>query len=96
MTSLVGLPLLPRCLIAIILLIPLALLLGMPLPLGIALMHRDGRSVAWSWGINGAASVLGTLLAVVIAMNFGFNLTILLGAALYLLALLLVRRSAAV
>jgi spermidine synthase len=96
LTSLVGLPLLPRCLIAIILLIPLALLLGMPLPLGIALMHRDGRSVAWSWGINGAASVLGTLLAVVIAMNFGFNLTILLGAALYLLALLLVRRSAAV
>lgn len=95
LTSLVGLPLLLRCLFAIILLIPLALLLGMPLPLGIVLMHQDGRSVAWSWGINGAASVLGTLLAVVIAMNFGFNLTILLGAGLYLLALFLVPRSAA-
>ncbi|MCF6177838.1 MAG: hypothetical protein L3J63_00405 [Geopsychrobacter sp.] len=94
LTSLVGLSLLLRCLIAMLLLIPLALLLGMPLPLGMALLHRDGRAIPWSWGINGAASVLGTILAVVVAMNFGFNLTILLGSALYLVALFLLPRRA--
>ncbi len=91
--GLVGLTLLMRCLIAVILLIPLALLLGMPLPLGIALLHPDGSAIPWSWGINGAASVLGTILAVVAAMNFGFNVTILTGAAIYLVAILLLPRS---
>lgn len=86
LTSLVGLPLLLRCFIAVGLLAPLALLLGMPLPLGMALLHPEGDAIPWSWGVNGAASVLGTILAVVVAMNFGFNLTILLGAGLYLVA----------
>jgi spermidine synthase len=95
LTSLVGLSLLLRCLIAILLLAPLALLLGMPLPLGIALLHPDGSAVPWSWGVNGAASVLGTILAVVVAMNFGFNATILLGAAIYMAAVFLLPRSQA-
>jgi len=86
LTTLVGLSLPLRCLIAVVLLVPLALLLGMPLPLGMALLHPQGESIPWSWGINGAASVLGTILAVVVAMNFGFNLTILMGTTLYLVA----------
>lgn len=93
LTALVGLSLLLRCFIAIVLLAPLALLLGMPLPLGMAMMHADGEAIPWSWGINGAASVLGTILAVVAAMNFGFNATILMGAAIYLLASRLLPRS---
>jgi hypothetical protein len=93
LTSLVGLSLLLRCLIAVLLIAPLALLLGMPLPLGIALLHPDGDAIPWSWGINGAASVLGTILAVVVAMNFGFNATILLGASIYLGAIFLLPRN---
>lgn len=93
LTSLVGLSLLVRCLIAVLLIAPLGLLLGMPLPLGIALLHKDGSAIPWSWGINGAASVLGTILAVVVAMNFGFNATILLGASIYLGAIFLLPRS---
>ena len=93
LTALVGLSLLIRCFIAVLLIAPLGLLLGMPLPLGMALLHPDGDAIPWSWGINGAASVLGTILAVVIAMNFGFNATILLGASIYLGALFLLPRS---
>jgi spermidine synthase len=93
LTYFVGLSLLLRCLIAILLLIPLALLLGMPLPLGMALLHADGSAVPWSWGINAAASVLGTILAVILAMNFGFNFTILFGAGIYLIAGFLLPRS---
>jgi hypothetical protein len=81
-------PILWRCLLAVLLLAPLGLLMGMPLPLGMGLFHRDGSAVPWSWGINSATSVLGALLAVVMAMNFGFNLTLLGGVLIYALALL--------
>ena len=81
-------PLLGRVLLAVLLLIPLGLLLGMPLPLGMRLLHQDSAAVAWSWGINSAASVLGAILATVMAMNYGFTLTLLAGELIYLTALL--------
>jgi predicted membrane-bound spermidine synthase len=83
-----GLPLPLRCLIAGALLFPLGLLMGMPLPLGMRLFHRDGSAVPWSWGVNSATSVLGAILAVVVAMNAGFTATLLTGTFLYLLAVL--------
>ena len=82
-----GLPVFARCLIAGLLLVPLGLLMGMPLPLGMRLFHTDNSLVPWSWGINSATSVLGAILAVVVAMNAGFTVTLLVGTLLYLLAL---------
>jgi len=38
--------------------------------------------------MNAAASVLGSVLAMVIAIQFGLNVTLACGAAAYLLALL--------
>lgn len=90
-----GLPVAWRCLIAGLLLVPLGLLMGMPLPLGIRLFHADNAAVPWSWGVNSATSVLGVILAVVAAMNFGFTVTLLIGTGLYLLALLPVFKGAA-
>jgi len=78
--------LLQRCALAVLLLAPLGLLLGMPLPLGMRLWHQSSDGVAWSWGINSATSVWGALLAVVWAMNFGFTSTLLAGTAVYLIA----------
>lgn len=83
-----GLALPLRCLIAGVLLAPLGLLMGMPLPLGMRLFHGDGSAVPWSWGVNSATSVLGAILAVAVAMNAGFTATLLAGTLLYLLALL--------
>ena len=82
-----GLPVALRCLIAGLLIAPLGFLMGMPLPLGMRLFHADNRAVPWSWGVNSATSVLGAILAVVVAMNAGFTLTLLVGTGLYLLAL---------
>jgi hypothetical protein len=82
--------LLQRCLLSIVFLAPLGLLLGMPLPLGMRLLHSSTEGVAWSWGINSATSVWGALLAVVVAMNFGFTLTLVFGTGIYLLAALVV------
>jgi len=94
--AMLALPLLARCVLAGLLLAPLGLLLGMPLPLGMRLLHPDDRDVAWSWGVNGATGVLGSLLAVVVAMNWGYTLTLRAGGLVYLLALLaiLLRRAA--
>lgn len=91
----IGLPVFGRCLIAGLLLAPLGLLMGMPLPLGMRLFHHDNAAVPWSWGVNSATSVLGTILAVAVAMNGGFTLTLLVGVALYLVALVPVYRQAA-
>ncbi len=43
--------------------------------------------VTWAWGINGALSVLGATLAIFIAMNWGFRVTLLSAAAVYLVGL---------
>jgi hypothetical protein len=61
----------PRILIAIAVQIPLGLTLGMFMPLGIATIAKEHpRLVPWAWGINGIGSVVGTTLAVVIAMSW--------------------------
>ena len=39
--------------------------------------------------MNAASSVLGSVLAMVIAIQFGLNITLLCGAAAYVLAILL-------
>lgn len=46
-------------------------------------------AVEWAWGMNAAASVLGSVLAIVVAIRFGLTATLVCGAAAYVLALLL-------
>jgi len=82
-----------RIAVAVALLCPLALLMGMPLPLGVKLAaSRNPNLIPWLWGINGAASVLGSVLAVVLAIGAGFTAALGVGAACYIAALALVAR----
>ena len=77
-------PLETRILIAVAVLMPLGVLLGMALPGGMRLLSAARQDiVAWAWGINGAFSVVGATLAVFIAMNWGFSVTLLVGALVY-------------
>ena len=46
-----------------------------------------GNLVEWAWAMNAASSVLGSVLAIIIAIQFGLNVTLACGAAAYLLAL---------
>ena len=70
---------------AVAMLVPLGVLLGMPLPGGMRLLSA-GRPeiVPWGWGMNGAFSVIGATLAVFIAMNWGFSVTLVAAALVYL------------
>jgi len=74
-----------RVLIAILLIAPLALLMGMPFPFGIALINQvSQRLIPWVWGINGYATVIGSVLCVILALIFGFRVVIFIAAGIYL------------
>jgi spermidine synthase len=105
--ALVGLPFAVKLMISAGLLIPLGFAMGMPFPTGLRALAgapatpqeaNTGNAVEWAWAMNAASSVLGSVLAMVIAIQYGLNVTLSCGAAAYALAFCLigtVRSSAA-
>jgi hypothetical protein len=76
-----------RVVLAAALLTPAGAVMGVPLPAGVRLLaSRQPALVPWAWGMNGALSVVGATLAIFIAMNWGFSVTLLTGAGIYLAA----------
>ena len=83
-----------RLALAVALMTPAGMVMGIPLPAGVRLLAAtQPQLVAWAWGMNGALSVLGAILAVFIAMNWGFSVTLLCGAAVYAVAAALILSS---
>ena len=68
-----------------LLLITLGLSLGIPFPLSMRLMKQMKRQsdIPWAWSVNGAASVIGSVLAIMLAMKFGYTIALLCGALIY-------------
>ncbi len=84
---LLALPDAAKIAVALLLIAPLAVFMGMPFPLGLG--HVGARSEAfipWAWGINGCASVLSAILAALLAMHVGFTGVVAIATALYLVA----------
>ncbi|MGA2021935.1 MAG: hypothetical protein ABSH02_15185 [Candidatus Sulfotelmatobacter sp.] len=87
------------------LLIPLGFVMGMPFPTGLRALAGsvpdisvgaaavgaagEDNAVEWAWAMNAAASVLGSVLAMVIAIQFGLTVTLACGVGAYVLALAL-------
>jgi hypothetical protein len=70
--------------LAVVILLPLGVLLGMPLPGGMRLLAaRRPDIIPWGWGLNGAFSVVGATLAIFIAMNWGFSTALVTAAIIY-------------
>lgn len=89
----VGLPIGGRALIAGLTMIPLGFLMGIPLPSGLSVVQaRDRERVAWLWGVNGATSVSGSVLATLGSMHAGITWVLAGGILLYATAALLWRR----
>jgi len=98
LNNLVGLPFAVKVLISGLILIPLGLAMGMPFPTGLRALGASsaeplvegvatGNAVEWAWAMNAASSVLGSVLAMVIAIHWGLNFTLACGAVAYLIAL---------
>jgi hypothetical protein len=77
-------PLIARLIVAVIALAPPGLLMGMPFPKGMTLLEqRAPARVTWAWGVNGAMSVVASILAALLALSFGFSTVLALGAIFY-------------
>lgn len=85
-------PLVARGAAAIVLLGPVAFLMGMPFPLGIRTLARDDqRRLAWAWAANGFASVTAAPLAALLALELGFTAVLIVAATAYAVAAGLLR-----
>ena len=83
------LPGLLRGAVSLLLVAPLGFWMGMPFPLGLARLGETAPTlIPWAWAINGCASVLSPVLAVILAIHLGFTAVILLGLGFYGIAVL--------
>lgn len=74
--------------IAICLIAPLAFCMGIPFPSGLTWIAADREQlIPWAWAVNGSASVVGAVLATLLAIHFGFSVVVLIAVLLYFLAL---------
>jgi hypothetical protein len=81
-------PVAARIGVAIAAVSPAAFFMGMPFPSGLRrLEERHAPSVRWAWSLNAAASVMGSVVSVVLAIYLGLRATLLIGGSLYVAAL---------
>ena len=77
-----------RILAAVVLLFPAGLFMGMAFPLGMRMAAARAQALTpWLWGLNGAASVLASVLSVCIALTWSISTAFWSGWACYVAAL---------
>jgi uncharacterized membrane protein YfcA len=70
--------------LAVLILVPLSFFMGMPFGIGLKLANRGHKHLTpWFWAINGAVSVLASVLAVIVAISRGIHTTLTLGIICY-------------
>lgn len=86
--AILGWPLWQRGLMTVLLVAPLGFFMGMPFPEGIRRVAQHGKdAVPWMWGVNGGATVLGSVLAIILAMAANFTTVFVIAACGYVIAL---------
>ena len=74
----------PRIALCVGWIVPLGVLLGFGFPTGMRLIGAiDPKPTPWFWGINGAAGVLASIVAVVLSIALGISATLIGGALCY-------------
>jgi len=88
-----------RSVISVFSLAPLGFLMGIPFPAGIQWLRKsiiadqaiiNLPQIPWIWAVNGAASVVSSVLAALLALTYGFTWVLRLGALFYAAALFMV------
>jgi hypothetical protein len=75
-----------RIVLCVISLTPAGLLMGFGFPTGMRLIVAiDSRPTPWFWGINGAAGVLASIIAIAVSLGLGITATLMVGALCYFL-----------
>jgi SAM-dependent methyltransferase len=88
----IGIPFPAKLAVSALLLVPVGFAMGMPFPTGLRQLTERGQGgVEWAWAMNAGASVLGSAVAMAIAIHLGIAATLASGAAAYLVAAALAR-----
>ncbi|MSR64042.1 MAG: hypothetical protein EXS08_16590 [Planctomycetes bacterium] len=78
-------PVAAKIVLTILLVLPLAFLMGLLFPQGIRLVERAAPElVPWAWGANSAASILGSIFSLIFAIHLGFTATAVAAGVAYL------------
>lgn len=76
-----------RILVAVVMLFPLGLFMGMAFPLGMKIASaKSAHLTPWLWGINGATSVCASVVAVAIALSSSISTSFWTGFFCYVVA----------
>jgi len=85
--NLLALPTIGRVGVTVVSLLPLALLMGMPFPLGLKLVGKISENqVALAWAVNGVTTVAGSVGAMAMATVSGFSAVLIAGVIAYVIA----------
>jgi hypothetical protein len=77
-----------RILTSVAVLFPIGLMMGMAFPIGMTVAAATNKALTpWFWGLNGAASVLSSVLSVCIALTWSISTAFWAGLVCYLVAL---------
>ncbi len=81
-----------KIVVALLTLFPLFFVMGLPFPYGLELVKGDfgDEYTALLFGVNGAASTVGSVLSMYVSVAAGFSMSMWTGVACYLAAFLLV------
>lgn len=78
------LPLIGRMGIAVLTLAPAGVLMGIPFPQGLRRLEANApQHIPWAWSVNGALSVIASVLAALLALSVSFDFVLIVGALCY-------------
>ena len=90
-SGLAQLGLLYRIVISVLMIAPLGFFMGMPFPVGMSFIDDSERHYsAFAWAVNGFFSVIGSVLAMILAMTLGFRFVFVFSAVVYSIALIFI------
>ena len=83
-----------RIVLSVAILMPIGFFMGMAFPIGMRRALAVVPAIApWLWGVNGAASVCASVLAVVIALGAGISAAFWVGSICYIVALVALEKT---
>jgi hypothetical protein len=84
LTAAIVWPLWMRYGVTFLAILPLGFMMGMFFPMGVrVLSRRFEHAIPWAWAVNASVSVVGSVLAVLIALSAGFTTVLCVAAGAY-------------
>ena len=86
--SFISLSLIFKILLTVLIIAPLGFIMGFPFPLGMRAIKKE--LIPWAWGVNGSASVLSPILAILLALFIGYNFVLFIAGLIYLIGVIFI------